>query len=144
MRSIMVRHRRSLPVILALGVLLVTPLAWGCEATDVQSCSTSDCPMAALPGMEDCQAPSSSTGHDSPGCSAEPDAAIECCAGSGDREPVRLESTTSLQDGSSPLSMLAERVEARPPSRPPDSIPEDLASRRHGLGRFTLHASLLL
>ncbi len=99
--------------------------------------------MAALPEMEGCHAPSSHTGHDSSGCSAEPDAGIECCSGPVDQEPARFETTTSLHEGSSPLVTLAERVEVRAPSRPPASISEAVSSQRHELGRFTLHSSFL-
>jgi hypothetical protein len=140
----MVRQPLSLPLVLVLGVLLGSPFAWGCEVMAVPSCSTADCPMAALPGMEGCHAPSSPTGHDASGCSAEPDSGIGCCSGPAHQEPARFESATSSQESSSPLVILAERVAVPAPSRPPDSIPDALFSQRHELGRFTLHASFLL
>ncbi len=138
------RKRLTLSAILALGLLLVSPMTWGCEGTGMQDCSMSNCPMPDQQKSDSCHRADSSSDHDSSGCDASPVIWIACCGAPGDPEPAKLDSASFCDHDTTPLVVLAERVEFEPPLRPPDLISETISSQQHELGRFTLLSSFLL
>ena len=143
------RRQRTLVTILALGILLVSPMAWGCEGTGMQNCSMSDCPMPDQPAAGGCHEPDGVSGdgpaHDgAPGCDPGPEVWIACCDAPVDQEPAKVDSASAWVHSTVPLIVLAERVEPQARSRPPDLISEAISSQQHELGRFTLLSSFLL
>lgn len=138
------RQKRTFATILALGLLLLSPVAWGCEATGMQSCSMSDCPMTDQQESDACHESEPVSDHALSGCDATPEAWIACCDASADREPGKVESATSWSQATTPLVILTERIEPWSPSGPPDFISEAISARQHNLGRFTLLSSFLL
>lgn len=138
------QQRRSLSAILALGFLLVSPMAWGCEGTSVQNCSMSDCPMTDQHEADGCHDSDSSSVHGSSSCDAGPEVWIACCDAPVDPEPAKVDSASARVHSTVPLIILAERIEVDPPPRPPDLISEAISSQQHELGRFTLLSSFLL
>jgi len=138
------QRQRILAAIIALGTLLVTPIAWGCEGTDMKSCSMSDCPMMEEQPAEDCHESPASSEHDSSGCEAATEVWIACCDAPIDQEPVKVDSASNWDHSTTPLIVLAERIEVQLPSRPPDLISEAISAQQHELGRFTLLSSFLL
>lgn len=119
-------------------------MAWGCEGPDMQDCSMSNCPMPDQQESEGCHEPDSSSDHGSSGCDAGPVMWIACCEAPVDPEPGKLDSVSCCDHDTTPLVVLAERVEVEPPLRPPDHIAEAISSQQHELGRFTLLSSFLL
>lgn len=138
------QRQRSLAAMLALGILLVTPMAWGCQGTGMQNCSMSDCPMTDQRAAEGCHESRASSGHRSSGCDATPTVWIACCGTSARPESARIDSVTSWDHDVLPLTVPAERVQLEPPAAPPDLILEAISSQQHELGRFTLLSSFLL
>lgn len=138
------RKRQTLSAILALGLLFVSPIAWGCEGTGMQDCSMSNCPMPDQQESAGCHEPDSSSDHGSSGCEPGPEVWIGCCQAPVEPEPAKLDSVSFGDHGTTPLVVLAERVEVEPPLRPPDLISEAISSQQHELGRFTLLSSFLL
>lgn len=138
------KQRRAIALTLALGVLLVSPIAWGCEGTGVQDCSMSDCPMTQQQEAEDCHQSAAPIEPDSFACDADPEIWIACCDAPIDQEPAKIDATSSSDHGATPLVILAERLEVQPPTRPPDLASEAISAQQHELGRFTLLSSFLL
>jgi len=138
------RQRRIIVAILALGILFVSPFAWGCEGTGMQNCSMSDCPMTDEQPADDCHESAAMAEHDSSSCDAEPEMWIACCDAPIDQEPAKVDSASNWDHSTIPLIVLAETVEIQPPSRPPDLISEAISSQQHELGRFILLSSFLL
>lgn len=138
------RWQRTIVAILAWGILFVSPFAWGCEGTGMQNCSMTDCPMTKAPEVDDCHPSADMAEHDYSGCNAEPGAWIACCDAPVDLEPAKVDSASNWDDSPTPLIVLAESVEIRPPLRPPPLISETISSQQHELGRFTLLSSFLL
>ena len=138
------RQQRTFATILALGLLLLPPVAWGCEATGMLNCSMSDCPMPDQLESDGCHESEPVSDHALSGCDATPEAWIACCDAPVDREPAKVASAASWSQATTPLIMLAERIEPRSPSGPPDFISEAISARQHELGRFTLLSSFLL
>lgn len=138
------RRQRTLVAILALGILFVSPLAWGCEGTGMQNCSMSSCPMTAEPEPDDCHESAAPAEHDSTGCDAESESWIAYCDAPVDQEPAKIDSASCWDHRTTPLVLSAEHLEIQPPSRPPDLISEVITSQQHELGRFTLLSSFLL
>lgn len=110
----------------------------------MKSCSMSDCPMTEERAVDDCHESDDMTEHDSSGCDTGPETWIACCDAPPDQEPVKVESVSNWGHSPTPLIVLAESVEIRPPYRPPDLISEAISSQQHELGRFTLLSSFLL
>lgn len=137
-------QQRTAVAIIALGVLFVSPFAWGCEGTGMKNCSMSDCPMTEAPMADDCHDSSAPVEHDSSGCDAEPEVWIACCDAPVDQEPAKVDSASNWDHSTTPLIVLAERIEVQLPARPPDLISEAISSQQHELGRFTLLSSFLL
>lgn len=138
------RQRRTLVAIIALGGLLISPLAWGCEGTGGQNCRMSNCPMNEQQKAHGCPQSKTSPEHGSLGCAAGQEVGIACCDAPGDLEPATVDSESSRDRGTIPMVVLAEEVELQPPSRPPDLVSEAISSQQHGLGRFTLLSTFLL
>ena len=138
------RHRQTLAVIFALGILFVPPIAWGCEGSDMQNCSMSDCPMPIPQEVEGCHDSDASPDQVSSNCGATPEVWISCCDGRVDQEPAKVDSASYWDPSTTPLVILAEHIEIQPPSRPPDLVSEVIFSQQHELGRFTLLSSFLL
>lgn len=138
------RQQKTFATILALGLLVLSPVAWGCEATGMQNCSMSDCPMPDQQELDGCHESEDLTDQALSGCAAVPEAWIACCDAPVDQDPAKVDAATSWYETTTPLIILAERVEPRPPSGPPDLISEIISSRQHELGRFTLLSSFLL
>lgn len=138
------RQRQTLSTILALGILLVSPLAWACEGAGVQDCSMSNCPMPDQQGSVGCHESEASTDHSLSDCGADLEMWIACCEAPVDPEPAKLDAASSSTHGTTPLVVLAEQVEVDPPARPPDLIAEAISSQQHELGRFTFLSSFLL
>lgn len=137
-------RRRTLVAILALGILFVSPFAWGCEGTGMQNCSMSDCPMTDEQPVDDCHEPAPMAEHDSSGCDAHPEMGFAFCEAPIDQEPVNVDSASNWDHGTTPLIVLVETIEIQPHSRPPDRISEVISSQQHEVGRFTLLSSFLL
>jgi len=93
---------------------------------------------------EDCHESDVPAEDDPSGCDAEPEVWIACCDAPIDQEPAKVDTTTALDHGATPLIILTERVEVQPPSRPPDLISGAISARQHELGRFILLSSYLL
>jgi hypothetical protein len=94
--------------------------------------------------VDGCKESETSSDHGPSSCDAGPEVWIACCDAPVDPEPAKVDSASSSDHGTSPLIILAERVEIEPPSRPPDLISEAISSQQHALGRFTLLSSFLL
>lgn len=137
-------QRRKLVAMVALGVLLGSPFAWGCEGTGMQNCSMSDCPMTDQQPTDDCHETAGPSEHDSSGCDAQPELWIACCDAPVNQEPAKVESASNWDHSATALSFLAEPVEIRPPSRSLDLISDAISAQQHELGRFTLLSSFLL
>jgi hypothetical protein len=142
--ELVMRQIRTIATIFALGLLLVSPVAWGCEATGMESCAMSDCPMTDQLEADACHESEALSDQALSGCDAMPEAWIACCDAPVDQDPARVDAAMSWYQTTTPLIILAERVEPRPPSGPPDFISETISSRQHELGRFTLLSSFLL
>jgi len=137
------QRQRTLAAIVALGILIVSPIAWGCEGADMKSCSMSDCPMSDMQEVDGCHEPTASSTQ-SFNCESGHQVLIACCDAPVDQEQAQVAAATFLKHGSTPLLLLPENVELHPPSRPPDSISQAISSQQHELGRFTLLSSFLL
>jgi hypothetical protein len=94
--------------------------------------------------VDDCDESDEMAEHDSADCDSGPEAWIACFEAPADLEPVKIESASNWDDSPTPLIVLAESVEIRPPYRSPDLIPETISSQQHELGRFTLLSTFLL
>jgi len=138
------RRQRTLATILAFGVLLVSPMAWGCEGTGMQNCSMSDCPMPDPQESDGCHEADASSDLASSGCDASHEIWIACCDAPVDPEPAKVDTASTWVHSTVPLMVLAERVEPQAPSRPPDLIFQAVSSQQHELGRFILLSSFLL
>ena len=138
------KPRRAIVAIFAFGILFVTPSAWGCEGTDMQNCSMSDCPMVQERPVEGCHESAAPSQPDSSGCDTESASWIACCDAPLDREPAKTGSASIWDQSATPLVVLAERVELQPPARPPDGRSEAVSAQWHELGRYTLLSSFLL
>jgi len=138
------RQRRTLVAVLALGLILVSPFAWGCEGTGMQNCSMSDCPMTDPQPDDDCHQSAPMAEHETSSCDSQPEMWIALCDAPIDQEPVNVDSAPNLDHSATPLIGLAATVEIQPHSRPPDLITEAISSQQHELGRFTLFSSFLL
>ena len=93
---------------------------------------------------EDCHESRAPSEHDSSGCEAASEAWIACCDAPVDQELAKVDSASNWDRSATLLIIVAEIVEIRPPSRPPDLIPEAISAQQHELGRFTLLSSFLL
>mgnify|MGYP001828741529 FL=1 len=138
------RHQRSLVAILALGILFVSPFAWGCEGTGMRNCTMSDCHMTEERDVDDCDESGEMAEHESAGCDSAPESWVACFEAPADLEPAKIDSASIWDDSPTPLIVLAESVEIRPPYRPPDLRSETISSQQHELGRFTLLSTFLL
>ena len=138
------RQQRTFATILALGLLLLPPVAWGCEATGMLNCSMSDCPMPDQQESDGCHEAEDLLDQGSSGCDAGPEIWTGYCDAPVEQDSARVDSEAYRDQTAAPLIMLAERIEPRSPSGPPDFISEAISARQHDLGRFTLLSSFLL
>ena len=138
------QRRQTSVAILALGLLLVSPFAWGCEGTGMQNCSMSDCPMTDPQPVDDCHESVPMAEHESSSCDAQPESWLALCDAPIDQEPVNVDSAPNWDHSTTPLIGLAATVEIQLHSMPPDLISEAISSQQHELGRFTLLSSFLL
>lgn len=137
-------QRQTLTAILAVGIFLTGPMAWGCEGTGMQNCSMSDCSTTTQREVDACHDSDGSSETGSSGCEAAPESWIACCDGPVDPEPAEANSWSSWDDSTSPLVHQDEKTSVQPPSRPPDFISVAVSTRLHSLGRFALLSSYLL
>lgn len=111
----------------------------------MDNCSMSDCPMDSQKQDIGCH---DSTGsredHGWSSTAAGPQTLIACCDVPVDQEPVQIDAGIAQNHGTTPLMVLAERVDLRPPCKPPDSISQTVSSRQYEMGRCTLLSSFLL
>jgi hypothetical protein len=129
---------------IALGGLLISPMAWGCDGAGGQNCRMSNCPMNDQQSAHGCPQSETSPEHSSMGCAAGQEMGIACCDAPGDLEPATVDSESSRDRGTTQLVVLAEQAELQLPVRPPDLVSEAISSQQHELGRFTLLSTFLL
>lgn len=129
----------------ALLGLLISPMAWGCDGIDMQSCAASGCPMmSAGHQTTKCHEGVPEVEVSQRSCHATPEARVACCETQVDTERLMIGSIASSSFGPTPQSLLSGQVAIGPVPRPPDLAWMALGTRRHELGRFTLLSTFLL
>ena len=86
------REPKTITAILGVGMLLLSPFAWGCERTDMRDCTMADCSMMAdMQDDEGCHEPTESQGHESAGCSHGPEFGTSCCDAPIGQQPALID-----------------------------------------------------
>ena len=138
------RHLSNIVVLVALAVLLVSPVAWGCDGTGMQECDMPDmppdCPMSQEHGSSHC----GQDDEEPAGCDGQTAISVDCCEVTADRAPAEdspRSFSVSRQD-------LEANVMAGVQSKAPPPLPADatfvIRTQQHELGRFTMLSSFLL
>ncbi len=102
------------------------------------------CPMPAPQESDGCHKPETSLDGASSGCGEVGEASLAHCLAPVEQDPANLDAPSLGQQITVRVVTLAERVEIKPPIRPPDRFPDAISSQQHQLGRFTLLSSFLL
>ena len=133
--------RKLLCALIGALLLLTSPVAWGCDTTDMAACQMSACPMSGagstIPG---CHEPAS----DSQDRGALAPARTACCDAPLEREPVDSTVSLQLERPSSQLVTEGPVSASREPLDPPASCEATIASQKHRLGHYTLLSSFLI
>jgi hypothetical protein len=134
------KSRRIICTLAGLLLLLTSPVAWGCESTDMASCQMAACPMSSgespMPPCHEGFGAEQDLGSTSPTLGA-------CCQAPLDREPIDSTPVSQLDLTSSllPAGAAAEAPQERPATQ---ANADTVASQRHELGRYTLLSSFLI
>ncbi len=134
------RNTTYILALLLLGVVLVSPTAWGCESSQMSECSLANCPMNAEQVSPNCQ---QMNGH-SAGCGSR-EAISDACCGEPRGEPLAEQAVGQSSNSrvAPPIAAFGEIGLEPPPLLPADAT-KVICTKQHEVGRFTILSSYLL